>query len=431
MEARDPGDYVSQLADELALRILWYLDGKEILQVAQTCRRWRQLAEDEGLWQGKCKARGIEEPLCITRRKAKASRSGPWKSSYIRQLRIDTNWRLGRFQTTRLDINEENLCMEHWKFNGKELVITSQYNMIKIWSAVTGECLRTLVGHTHNITAMAMRDHIIISGSADGTIKVWNGESGESLHTLCGHIDPVSCVFIHERRVESGSRDGSIRIWDMETGECLHVLMVDVEYIKYIHYDGQRVVSVNGRYSCTLNIWDPDTPSCLVTFPLPGTDRIHHSELKGSRLLLVTDNGEINVWDTETREPIRIIGDLYKYIITVSETINLHLWGEKALSAGFNQKTIQRDAENARLRRNFVISDAGFGPVPLGGFEPNTFFDVKEKIYSFHFKKSLEPLSYVMVSPTKVICVIGGKYGKVQVRVLDFSDWGKRKRFKL
>ncbi|XP_041445599.1 F-box/WD repeat-containing protein 7-like [Xenopus laevis] len=85
-------DYVCQLADELALRILWYLDGKEILQVAQTCRRWRQLAEDEGLWQGKCKAEGIEEPLCITRRKAKASRSGPWKSSYIYQLSGDTNW---------------------------------------------------------------------------------------------------------------------------------------------------------------------------------------------------------------------------------------------------------------------------------------------------------------------------------------------------
>ncbi|XP_041445598.1 F-box/WD repeat-containing protein 7-like [Xenopus laevis] len=156
---------------------------------------------------------------------------------------------------------------------------------------------------------MKMRDHIIISGSADGTVKVWNGESGESLHTLCGHIDPVSCVFIHERRVESGSRDHTIRIWDIETGQCLDVLTVQLHNITYIHYDGERVVSVDGTDSGTLNFWDPKTQSCLITFPSPIYQHIQHSELKGSRLLLVT--GTITVWDTG--EPIQTITHLQIY----------------------------------------------------------------------------------------------------------------------
>ncbi|OCT82128.1 F-box/WD repeat-containing protein 7 [Xenopus laevis] len=411
MEASDY--FVSQLPDELALRILWYLDGKDILQVAQTCQRWRQLAEDEGLWQGKCKADGIEEYMST----ATGSRPPtPWKSTYIRQLRIDSNWRQGRFGT--ITLNEDNpivLC-SRWDFDGKEMVYVEYEKTIQIWSAVTGECLRTLVGHTDDIYVMKMRDNIIVSGSKDRTVKVWNAESGECIHTLC-HTDAVCCVYFHERRVTSGSRDGTIRIWDIETGQCLHVLMAEL-HITYIHYDGQRVVSIDVRSN--LKIWDPETKSCLVTFPIP-SDSVRHSELKDRRLLLASDNGTITVWDTDTGHCIQTIMELQRYIAAISLRINILLSGD-GLPPGFNWRKFERYMKNVRLRRNFVISNTGFGPVPLWEFGPDLVWDKKADRFLYRLMRKNELIYFFRITQAKIIGVIGGREDLEEVIVLDFDN---------
>ncbi|XP_018115859.1 F-box/WD repeat-containing protein 7 [Xenopus laevis] len=422
MEASDY--FVSQLPDELALRILWYLDGKDILQVAQTCQRWRQLAEDEGLWQGKCKADGIDEPLCITRRKAKASRSSPWKSAYIHQLRIDSNWRQGRFKTKTLDISAWDMDFTTWTFDGKQLVCIVCEKTIKIWSAVSGKHLRTLEGHTDNIFPIQMRDHIIVSGSKDRTVKVWNAESGECIHTLC-HTHAVWRINIHEKWVVTGSSDDSIRIWDIETGQCLHVLMVQLHNVRYIHYDGQRLVSVDD----TLKIWDPETQSCLVTFPILNKS-IRHSELKGTRLLLADEDATITVWDTDTGQCIQTITDLQRYIAAISLRANILLWGD-GLPVSFDRKRFQRYVENVRLQRNFVISNTGFGPVPLWELESTTVWDRKEDIFLWRLRKKNRLVCYFMVSQTKLICVIGGREEQVKVKVLNFDYWETRGRKRL
>lgn len=48
---------------QLALYVLSFLEPKDLLQAAQTCRYWRVLAEDNLLWREKCKEENIDEPL--------------------------------------------------------------------------------------------------------------------------------------------------------------------------------------------------------------------------------------------------------------------------------------------------------------------------------------------------------------------------------
>uniref|UniRef100_A0A994J6F2 F-box and WD repeat domain containing 7 n=1 Tax=Homo sapiens TaxID=9606 RepID=A0A994J6F2_HUMAN len=48
-------DFISLLPKELALYVLSFLEPKDLLQAAQTCRYWRILAEDNLLWREKCK----------------------------------------------------------------------------------------------------------------------------------------------------------------------------------------------------------------------------------------------------------------------------------------------------------------------------------------------------------------------------------------
>ncbi|XP_031756230.1 F-box/WD repeat-containing protein 7 [Xenopus tropicalis] len=412
MEAGEPQDCTSWLPDELALRILSYLDAKDILQVAQTCQRWRELAEDEGLWQGKCKADGIEEPPHIST--ATGSRPRPWKSAYTNQLRVDTNWRRGRFRTITLNVNNPDFLYRDWDFDGKEMVCLIVGKTIEIWSAVTGECLRTLVGHTDGVASVQIRGHMIVSGSWDQTLKVWNAESGECIHTLGGHTDAVWCMYIHEKWVASGSRDGTIRVWDSETGRCLHILSMEQNYIVYIRYDGRRVFSIDDH--SVLKVWDQETQSFLLTFPCP-IPNIRHFEFNGAQILAVTRDGAITVWDRETGQRIRTITDLQDYIAAVSLRANALVSGDTdppALSLDFTTKAdserFHRYAENMRLRRNFALSNTGFGPVPLWDLSSKTSL---AKISVDHF----------IVSNAKLVCLTRNLQ-EVKVLVLDFGERG-------
>lgn len=70
-------DFISLLPRELALSVLSFLEPRDLLRAAQTCRSWRFLAEDNLLWREKCKEAGIDRvPI---RRGSPGSQTSPWK----------------------------------------------------------------------------------------------------------------------------------------------------------------------------------------------------------------------------------------------------------------------------------------------------------------------------------------------------------------
>lgn len=73
-------DFISLLPRELALSVLSFLEPRDLLRAAQTCRSWRFLADDNLLWKEKCREAGIEE---IPKRKGSprsiGSHMSPWK----------------------------------------------------------------------------------------------------------------------------------------------------------------------------------------------------------------------------------------------------------------------------------------------------------------------------------------------------------------
>ena len=66
-----------------------------------------------------------------------------------------------------------------------------------------------------------------MSGSNDCKIKVWSASTGECVRTLVGHESLVRALSFEPKsgRLVSASYDRSIKIWDLKKGEC--VLPVD------------------------------------------------------------------------------------------------------------------------------------------------------------------------------------------------------------
>ena len=200
-------DFISLLPKELALQVLSYLDPKDLLRAAQTCRSWRFLADDNLLWKDKCKHIGIISKSNVD--KPKRGRTGtmppissPWKAAYMRHHIIEMNWRSNPVRSPKVLKGHDDHVITCLQFCGNRIVSGSDDNTLKVWSAVSGKCLRTLIGHTGGVWSSQMSGHSIISGSTDRTLKVWNAETGQCIHTLYGHTSTVRCMHLHGNKYE-------------------------------------------------------------------------------------------------------------------------------------------------------------------------------------------------------------------------------------
>ncbi|KAM8710765.1 hypothetical protein ACLKA7_017401 [Drosophila subpalustris] len=195
-------DFISLLPRELALFVLSYLEPKDLLRAAQTCRSWRFLCDDNLLWKEKCrKAQILTESRSDRPKRGRDGNmppiASPWKAAYMRQHIIEMNWRSRPVRKPKVLKGHDDHVITCLQFSGNRIVSGSDDNTLKVWSAVNGKCLRTLVGHTGGVWSSQMSGNIIISGSTDRTLKVWDMDSGSCVHTLQGHTSTVRCMHLH------------------------------------------------------------------------------------------------------------------------------------------------------------------------------------------------------------------------------------------
>lgn len=137
-------DFISLLPKELALQVLSYLEPKDLLRAAQTCRSWRFLADDNLLWKEKCKESGIGiEPSTDRPKRGRTGNmppiSSPWKAAYMRQHIIEMNWRSRPIRTAKVLKGHDDHVITCLQFCGNRIVSGSDDNTLKVWSAITGK----------------------------------------------------------------------------------------------------------------------------------------------------------------------------------------------------------------------------------------------------------------------------------------------------
>lgn len=451
IEPRFQRDFISLLPRELALHVLSNLTPVDLMGCAQTCRTWRQLADDNLLWRQKCQEENITD--CTpkirknfhnweVRQDAKNCDSldisglnhhSPWKAAFLRKKRIETAWQTGNV-TARELIGHDDHVVTCLQFDGNRIVSGSDDNTLKVWNADSGYCSATLTGHTGGVWCLEMKDDLIVSGSTDRTLKVWRADTGECVETLYGHASTVRCMAMHGNQVVSGSRDNTLRLWDISTFECKTVLIGHLAAVRCVCFDGKKVVS--GSYDNTVKIWDPFKPSgSKLLFTLQGhQQRVYSLQFDGTHVVSGSLDTNIMVWDANTGLLLHTLTghqsltsgmELRDHtLVSGNADSTVKIWD---IATGYLIRTLdgkfKHESAVTSLQYNgrFIITSSDDGTVKLWSSETGR--QIRDLV-SLDSRRNGGVVWRIKASETKLVCAVGSRNGTeiTKLLVLDFDE---------
>ncbi|XP_035459427.1 F-box/WD repeat-containing protein 7 isoform X3 [Spodoptera frugiperda] len=421
-------DFISLLPKELALTVLGYLQPKDLLRAAQTCRYWRFLADDNLLWKEQCRRIGITTLKKVPRSLPRCA--SPWKAAYMRQYLIESNWLHKPVASPIIMRGHDDHVITCLQFYGNRILSGSDDTTLKVWSAVTGKCLRTLVGHSGGVWSSQMVNDLVISGSTDRTLRIWNAKTGHCLKVLAGHTSTVRCMHLHQNRVVSGSRDATLRLWSVPEGRCLRVLIGHLAAVRCVQYDGKLIVS--GAYDYFVKVWNPDTGDCLHT--LAGhTNRVYSLQFDGVHVVSGSLDTSIRVWDVESGQLKHTLTghqsltsgmELHSNILVSGNADStVKVWD---ITTGHCLHTLsgpnkhQSAVTCLQSSNRFVITSSDDGTVKLWDVHTGEFI---RNLVELGSGGSGGVVWRIRASATKLICAVGSRNGTEETKllVLDFD----------
>ena len=140
---------------------------------------------------------------------------------------------------------------------------------ITVWDVETGECYRTLKGHTSQNWAVAFHPQgdLLASGGEDNDIRIWQIHTGECHYILSGHTAAITGATFSPDGLylASSSKDATVRIWDVATGECVRTLTGHTDLVNFVvyHPDPDRRLLASCSHDETIRLWNTETWECL------------------------------------------------------------------------------------------------------------------------------------------------------------------------
>lgn len=194
--------------------------------------------------------------------------------------------------------------------DGKTLASSSTDYMVKLWQAETGECLKTLSDHQHEVWTVDFSPDgkILASGSDDCTIRLWDVESGKCTRVFTqpsGYV--ISVAFSPDGQVlASGGNDHKIRLWNISSGKCFSLFQDHSGSVRSVSFSPDGKILASGSEDNTIRLWDIKKCKCIFTF------RGHSNHVfsvafdaTGERLVSGSFDHTVKLWDVHCRKLIR------------------------------------------------------------------------------------------------------------------------------
>jgi len=181
----------------------------------------------------------------------------------------------------RLHVGQSRRLCSVFSVDGQQ-VLTTRDATAKIWSAISGECVRTVVLEVPSPTSiiavqLSPDAQEIVAALVDRRATMLSAISGQHLRTLEGHRSCVhSAAFSPSgREVLTASQDGTAKIWSAAAGECLRTLQDHDDLVSsplcsaVFSPDEQEVLTVSSPEDVsmpgTMKIWCASSGVCLCT----------------------------------------------------------------------------------------------------------------------------------------------------------------------
>jgi WD40 repeat protein len=232
---------------------------------------------------------------------------------------------------------------------GKYAATASADNTARLWDLASGQEVRRFVGHTGIVAGVAFSPdgQWVATSSADNTARLWDAATGRELRRFNGHTGLVSLVgFVGDgHRLITSSYDNSVRLWDTATGAQLQ--QIPFQSFSFWFPDGQIRYLVATTSALGARLWDLATGQAGIEVPGP----INAVALApdGKILLTGNTNGLVQMWDAHSGSLIRRFSGLRGAIRGVKLTPD----GRTLAGGDWNGNIIVWDAASGDLVRRF------------------------------------------------------------------------------
>lgn len=284
-------------------------------------------------------------------------------------------------------------------------------------------CRHTLTEHRGAITAIAVNEAYVVSGSSDGTIQIWTWQ-GQRLYQLqtpwfgSGHRDRISALHIdgdgltlssssadgtlcrwslvdYSRQalwvspgwgigtfaaipglLVSGGANGRIQLWDTQNGVVIETWRQHQGAISGLAISPNQQVLLSGSYDGTVRLWDLKTAAVnnvlQIGAPVTAIAVMAHWDI----LAIGDKRGELQLWDIVTMTRLRTMTAHEGPIATLSqsqhclasggEDAQIHLWampnqGREPLEQSLLKRP-QNLEQQATLSHDWSVNAIAFGP---------------------------------------------------------------------
>ncbi len=221
-----------------------------------------------------------------------------------------------RFGRLRLQFktHRDFVCQIAVNANADLVATVSPDQTTRIWNAVTGKCIRTLVGHSDGTASVAItKDGRAVAAGGnrfDAAICVWDTLSGELLARFEGHTSRVGAVAISNdsRLVVSGSQDGVVRLWSVQSGNRNYVLRQHHGDISSLAISTSTAQFVSASADGTLSVWDTNAGALLgVLEGHRGPVTAVSLSMDGNTAVSCSHDMTLRVWDLRNRRCIAVL----------------------------------------------------------------------------------------------------------------------------
>jgi WD40 repeat protein len=214
---------------------------------------------------------------------------------------------------------------------------------ITLWNVSTGEVLRDLRGHSHDVNGLAFLPDgkTALSVSSDSTVRVWNLDSGED--RVLWHLELAKRLSRSERQGEKEASDPF----------GLAAAYKDSQYIMLC-----VVVSNDGHYALTggyktLVLWNLDTLRPIAL--LPGHEDYVLSVAfapNGQQAISAGKDGSVRLWDIPTKTEIGRLWPSGEGKGSV-EAVAISPDGQQAVTGSWDRSVVLWDLKTKKAVRRF------------------------------------------------------------------------------